>query len=68
MHMYEYIMKSKKPNEIATYDTIVYPYDSYIWIFIIVTMLAQFLALHILQRTWSFLSRQPNPTHYIFEG
>ena len=68
MHMYEYIMKSKKPHEIATYDTIVYPYDAYIWIFIIVTMLAQFLALHILQRTWSFLSGQPNPRHYIFEG
>ena len=68
MYMYEYIMRSKRPDQIATYDTIVYPFDTYIWIFIIISMMAQFLALFVIQNVWSFVSGNSNPKDYIFEG
>ena len=61
-------MKSKRPGEIATYDTIVYPFDAYIWILIIVSMMAQFLALFVIQNVWAFMSGDSNPKDYIFEG
>ena len=68
MYMYEYIMLSKRPDQIASYDTIVYPFDAYIWIFIIISMMAQFLALFVIQNVWSFMSGHSNPKYYIFEG
>ena len=68
MYMYEYIMKSKKPDEIATYDTIVYPFDAYIWICITFSMVAQFLALFVLQNVWSITSGATHPKDYMFEG
>ena len=68
MYMYEYIMKSKRPDEIATYDTIVYPFDAYIWILITISMMAQFFALFVIQNVWSSTSGNSNPKDYIFEG
>ena len=68
MYTYEIIMKSKRPDPIATYDTIFYPFDAYIWIFIIISMMAQFLALFVIQNVWSFMSGHSNPKDYIFEG
>ena len=66
MYMYEYIMKSKKPDEIATYNTIVYPFDAYIWICITSSMVAHFLALFVMQNVWSIISGATNPKDYIF--
>ena len=68
MYMHEYIMLSKKPDPIASYDTIVYPFDVYIWIFITVSMMSQFLALFFLQNIWSYSSEESNPKGHIFEG
>ena len=68
MYMYEYIMLSKRPDQIASYDTIVYPFDAYIWIFITISMIAQFLALFIMQNVWSISSGASNPKDYIFQG
>ena len=68
MYMYEYIFKSKKPDQIATYDTIVYPFDVYTWTFITISMMVQFLVLFVTQNTWSFSSRDTKPRDYIFEG
>ena len=68
MFMYEYIMHGKKPGEIASYDTIVYPFDGYVWLFTILSMTAQFLALCGLQNFWSKISGLSNSRDYIFEG
>ena len=68
MFMYEYIMHGKKPGEIASYDTIVYPFDEYVWLFTIISMMTQFLALHCMQTFWSMISGLSNSRDYIFEG
>ena len=65
---YEYITGSKKPSEIASYDTIVYPFDTHIWIFTITCMVLEFVTLIIMQNIWALVSGHANPNNYIFEG
>ena len=68
MYFYEYIFKSKRPDQIATYDTIVYPFDAYIWILISLSMTTHFLALFVMQNVWYITSGAKKPRDYIFEG
>ena len=56
MYMYEYIMVSKRPRPIASYDSIIYPFDAYIWIFISISMMVQFLTLFTIHKVWTFAS------------
>ena len=68
MYMYEYIMVSKKPRPIASYDSIIYPFDAYIWIFISISMVVQFLTLFAIQKIWTFTCRAKKQKDYLFEG
>ena len=68
MYMYEYVMVSKKPKEIATYDTNTYSFDSYSWLFIICSVFAVFLTLILAQNLWSVMQSSSNPDDYIYEG
>ena len=61
-------MHGKKPGEIASYDTIVYPFDGHVWLYTIISMMAQFLALRGMQILWSMISGLSNSRDYIFEG
>ena len=61
-------MYGKKPEQIASYETIVHPFDGYVWLFTIISMMAQFLALYFMQNIWSLISGRNNPRDYIFEG
>ena len=68
MYVYEFIMKSKRPDPLATFDTIVYPFDIYIWTFMIISMILQFLMLIAMQKIWSSLSGNFNINKFVFEG
>ena len=68
MYMYELFMQSKKPGQIAAYDTIFYPFDEGTWIFTIVSLVAMFSVLLVMQNIWSMLSGNENPKDYIFAG
>ena len=68
MNMYEYLMVTKKPQEIVSYDTIIYPLDTNVWLLIICSSLAEFTILYLLQNLWSYTSNRPSPHDYIFEG
>ena len=68
MSMYEYIMGSKKPEEIATYDTIIYPFDAATWLFTICSILSEFLLLILAQNLWSYIYKSKTPDDYIYEG
>ena len=65
---HEFITGSKKPGEIASYDTIIYPFDTHIWIFTITCMVLEFVNLIIIQNIWSVVSGHANPKDYLFEG
>ena len=68
MYMYEFFMQSKKPGQIAAYDTLYYPFDDGTWIFTIISLVAMFSALLVMQNIWSMLTGNKNPKDYIFEG
>lgn len=69
MYVHEFLMQSKKPVEIVALDAIVYPFDSSIWIWTFLCMLAEFFLLRTMHNIWSkdVGSSSNNPNH-IFEG
>ena len=68
MYMHEFLMMSKKPHEIASFDTIFYPFDSFIWVFTLGCMLAEFVVLLLMQNSWHKASGRQNHDDYVFEG
>ena len=70
MYIHEFVMMSKKPHEIASFDTIIYPFDSYVWIFTLGSMLAEFVMLLLMQNSWHRASGISNNDdyNYVFEG
>ena len=68
MYMHGYIMAGKRPGAIASYDTLIYPFDSYCWLFTICSVLVIFLTLIFSQLLWSFEHFKSNPGVYINEG
>ena len=68
MYMYKYVMASKKPDEIDSYDTIVYPFDPYCWLFTICTILAEFLLLVFAQNLWCSMNDKNYQDNHIYEG
>ena len=69
MYMFEYIMCSKKPEEMASYHIASYDtFDFYSWFFIICSALAGFLTLIFAQNLWSFMHSTTNPVDYMYEG
>ena len=61
-------MASQKPISITTYDTIIIPFDKYVWVFTICSIIAEFILLIAMQNVWSFMTGTNNPDDFIFEG
>ena len=61
-------MMSKKPHAIASFDTIIYPFDSFIWIFTLGCMLVEFGMLLLMQNSWNKASGTSNNNNHVFEG
>ena len=68
MYMHGYIMAGKRPDEIASYDTLIYPFDSYYWLFTICSVLVVFLTLLFAKLLWSLEHFKTNQNVYIYEG
>ena len=68
MYVYGTMLCSQKPKEITSYDTIVIPFDNYVWCFTFSCIITQFLLLVTMQNLWSHVRGTHNPADYIFEG
>ena len=68
MYAQENLLASQRPKEIASYDTIVLPFDKYIWFITFSCIFGQFLLLVAMQNLWSYVTGASNPDDYIFEG
>ena len=68
MYDYPYSMFSQKPREIVSYDTLIYPFDNYVWAFTWCMIISQFVLLLFIQNMWSIASGKSNPQDYIFQG
>ena len=62
------IMASQRPKEITSYDTIVIPFDKYVWLFMFGCIITQFLLLVMMQELWSSVTGTSKPHDFIFEG
>ena len=63
-----WFIATQKPNEIASFDSIVIPFDKYVWLFTFVCICAQFLLLVIMQNVYSHVTGIKNPNDYVYEG
>ena len=59
---------SRKPKPVASYDTIVNPFDYSTWGFTFVSIVVQFFLLLMVQNVWTKVSGRVNPEDYIYEG
>ena len=63
-----WFIATQRPKEIVSFDSIVIPFDKYVWLFTFVCICAQFLLLVIMQRLYSHLTGMKNTTDFIYEG
>ena len=63
-----YLIVSQKPQEITTYDTIINPFDKYVWLFMFFCIFTQFILLVIMQLLYSHVTGTEYVTDYIYEG
>ena len=68
MYAHNIILASRRPKPVASYDTIVNPFDLVTWGLTFLIIIIQFLLLLLLQNVWSKASGAPNPDDYIYEG
>ena len=68
MYMHQNLLASQKPKEIASYDTIVIPFEKNMWFATFGCIIAQFLLLVVMQLLWSHVSGTSNPEDFMFEG
>ena len=69
-HMYtrEFYFMSKKPEETGTYDTIIIPFDKYVWVFMFVCIYMQFLLLRVMQTLYNQVTGTKSHKNFIYEG
>ena len=68
MYMSERFIASKKPTEVMSYDTIIIPYDKYVWLCTCGCICTQFLLLIAMQYLYSHVTETRNPNDFIYEG
>ena len=68
MYEHAFFLVSRKPQQIASFDTIVHAFDLYVWGSTFSIIIAQFILLLVTQNLWSYATGNPNPSDYIFEG
>ena len=68
MYQSETVMTSQKPREITSYDTIIVPFDKYVWSSTLGCIITKFLLLVIMQYLWSNVTGTSKPNDFVFEG
>ena len=68
MYLFETVLASQKPKEISSYDTIIIPFDKYVWSFMLFSICSQFLLLVIMQHLYSDVTGIRNPKDFLYEG
>ena len=53
MSVYDYIISQKKPEEIASYDTLIHPFDKYVWAFTFASTIGVMVTLILMKKFWN---------------
>ena len=63
------LMASQRPKALTgSYDTLLIPFDKYVWSFTFCCTITVFMLLLVMQNIWSYVTGTHNPDGYIFEG
>ena len=68
MYVYEFLLSTSKPKEIASLGTLWYPFDGYVWAFIGVCTTAVLVLLRIIQKLWIQASGSEAIQNNLFQG
>jgi hypothetical protein len=68
MFLYEYVVATAKAKEIASYDTLLYPFDIYIWSFIVTMTILEIAILLAIEHFWKATTGINSSRSFIFEG
>ena len=68
MYSVQNIFLTPMERPIPSYNTLVKPLSLTVWAWTLGSLLSVFVALVIMQKCWSYASRQPDPQDYIFKG
>ena len=68
MSVYQWPIQNIKPKEIASFDTLMYPFDNYTWAFVFGAIVGEFIILIIMQLVWSGLVRKSTPRDFVYQG
>lgn len=68
MSVYEWPIQNIKPKEIASFGTIMYPFDKYTWTFVSLAIVGEFITLIIMQLVWSGAVGISTPRDFVYQG
>ena len=68
MFTYEFTVMSQKPKPIISFDALVFPFDSYIWYFTLISSMGILIVLTIIQKCWIHASGQKPSNGWLFQG
>ena len=68
MYTYEFPVQSRKPEKIVSLNTLIYPFDVYVWCFTLSFAMAIFVVFLFIQKAWFHASGQRPPNGWIFHG
>ena len=68
MYTYVFSVLSRKPEQIISYDALIYPLDNYTWYFTLSSSMAVLLLLIFIQKCWAHASGQKIPSGWFFQG
>jgi hypothetical protein len=68
MFAYEFLVSTPKEGEMASFDTLLYPFDIYIWSFIMTLILLQISLMLMVEHLWLKTTNVHSSQIYIFES
>ena len=68
MYVITFPIGSQNPYKTNSYDTLINPFDIYIWIFTIVASICVFTSLILMQLLWSRATEEVPPNGWLFQG
>ena len=66
--MYEWHIENIMPKEMASFRTLLYPFDTFTWVFVFGVAVGEFAVLIIMQLVWSYVAKQPNHKDFVYQG
>ena len=67
MFLLSFPVGSQLPFKMNSYDTLINPFDGYIWTFTIAASISVFVTLVLIQQLWSRTCKDPLPKNWLFQ-